>query len=80
MACRTALRSALLIEACRPVHLTRSSASASFRTRGFPSPRLSGQFRTRVSTSPNGRTSTAPTTKTRRLCLRTNKARPKRPF
>ncbi|KAI5351941.1 uncharacterized protein LOC110769470 [Prunus avium] len=47
MACRTALRSALLIEACRPVHLTRSSASASFRTRGFPSPRLSGQFRTR---------------------------------
>lgn len=47
MACRTALRSALLIEACRPVHLTRSSGSASFRTRGFSSPRLNGQFRTR---------------------------------
>ncbi|KAM1103209.1 hypothetical protein EV1_011895 [Malus domestica] len=47
MACRTALRSALLIEAWRPVHFARSSASASFRTRGFSSPRLSRHFRTR---------------------------------
>ncbi|TQE09240.1 hypothetical protein C1H46_005175 [Malus baccata] len=47
MACRTALRSALLIEAWRPVHFARSSAPASFRTRGFSSPRLSRHFRTR---------------------------------
>ncbi|KAL6193367.1 hypothetical protein ACLB2K_034451 [Fragaria x ananassa] len=45
MACRTALRSAMLIEAWRPVHLTRSSVSASFRTRtGFSSPRLTRDF------------------------------------
>ncbi|KAK9934369.1 hypothetical protein M0R45_021516 [Rubus argutus] len=48
MACRTALRSALLIEAWQPVHFTRSSVSASFRARnGFSSPRLTRQFRTR---------------------------------
>lgn len=48
MACRTALRSALLIEAWQPVHLTRSSVSASFRApNGFSSPRLTRQFRTR---------------------------------
>ncbi|KAM5568224.1 hypothetical protein ABKV19_016008 [Rosa sericea] len=48
MACRTALRSALLIEAWRPVHLARSSVSASLRTRnGFSSPQLTRQFKTR---------------------------------
>lgn len=48
MACRTALRSALLIEAWQPVHFTRSSVSTSFRARnGFSSPRLTRQFRTR---------------------------------
>ncbi|KAM1804553.1 hypothetical protein ACFX12_030404 [Malus domestica] len=47
MACRTALRSALLIEAWRPVHVAWSSASTSFRTRRLSSPRLSCHFRTR---------------------------------
>ncbi|PRQ39894.1 putative YbeD-like domain-containing protein [Rosa chinensis] len=48
MACRTALRSALLIEAWRPVHLARSSVSASLRTRnGFSTPQLTRQFKTR---------------------------------
>ncbi|CAN6675769.1 unnamed protein product [Malus baccata var. baccata] len=47
MACRTALRSALLIETWRPVHVARSSASASFRTHRLSSPRLSRHFRTR---------------------------------
>lgn len=46
MACRTALRSVLLIEPWRPVHLNRVSVCASFRTRGSPAPRLSGKLRT----------------------------------
>lgn len=45
MACRSALRSVLLTEAWRPVHLNRNSARASFRTRGSPATRLIGKFR-----------------------------------
>ncbi|RXI03390.1 hypothetical protein DVH24_004042 [Malus domestica] len=47
MACRTALRSVLLIKAWRPVHVAWSSAPASFRTRRLSSPRLSRHFKTR---------------------------------
>ncbi|KAF3431042.1 hypothetical protein FNV43_RR25772 [Rhamnella rubrinervis] len=46
MACRSALRSVLLTEAWRPVHLNHTSVCASFRTRGSPATRLSAKFRT----------------------------------
>ncbi|XP_048318776.1 uncharacterized protein LOC107428290 isoform X2 [Ziziphus jujuba] len=47
MACRTALRSVLLTEPWRPIHLNRISVCASFRIHGSPSLRLSGgKFRT----------------------------------
>lgn len=46
MACRSALRSVVLTEAWRPVHLNPTSVCASFRTRGSPATRVSGKFRT----------------------------------